>query len=167
MRKTDGFTLLEVLVAMAILSTALIILLQAHAGAIRISDTTRKATIAASLARDLMTEFELQGYPSPGNDSGDFEEWYPELYPNYRWEIEVMESIFWSTVREVYVKVIWDEAGQERSVELAQFIAALDEEQQDLAEQESSNTDFSPEALMGAYEQKANQTQGGESGGFF
>ena len=55
-----GFTLLEVMVAMAILATVLVVLLQNHGMSIRMSQRARDASVAANLARDLMTEAELE-----------------------------------------------------------------------------------------------------------
>lgn len=159
-----GFTLLEVLVAMAILATALVILLESHATAIRLSDASRKLTVGATLARDLMTEFELLGFPSPGNDSGNFEQWYPGFYPGYTWEIEVMESMFWQNVREVYAKVIWEENGQQRFIEVTNFIAAMNKDEQEQAEEESSGQMANPEEMMGAYMDAASGTK---DSGFF
>lgn len=157
----SGFTLLEVMVAIAILATSMVVLLQVHGSAINLSDSSRKMSIAASLSRDMMTEFEMQGFPSPGSENGDFEKWYPSLYPDYRWEIEVLESMFWQNVREVYVKVIWDERGIEQHVELTAFIAPMNQDEQDEAESSGSGDTADPSAMMGAMDAAASATKGG------
>ena len=146
--------------AIAILATAMVILLEAHAASVRISDSARRMTKASALARDLMTEFELQGFPAPGMENGDFEQWYPGMYPDYRWEIEIMESMFWQNVREVYVKVLWMEGGDPRQVEVANFIAAMNEEEQDIAAAEGSGVAGDMGSFFGAYEDAASQTKG-------
>jgi general secretion pathway protein I len=163
---TEGFTLLEVLVAMAILATAFVILLEAHSASVRLSDNSRRLTVASALARDVMTEFEMNGYPEIGMQQGNFEEWYPMMYPEYTWEIEVIESMFWGNVREVYAKVIWMEGDQPRSVEIANFVAAMNEEEQDIAASTGSGGVGDMSTMMGAYQDAAAGTKGGEMGGF-
>ena len=133
---TSGFTLLEVLVAMAILATGLVALLESHAFSIQSSEYARKMTIAMSLARYKITEIEIGGFPSIGTEDGDFQEDFPDLYPDYRWHLEVQENNFWSYVREVYITVFWQEGELQRSFELADFVAVrnLDEQAQANAE---------------------------------
>lgn len=163
-----GFTLLEVMVAMAILATSMVILLESHAASVRISDAARRMSVGAALAQDLMTEFEMQGFPTTGSDSGDFEKWYPSMYPEYRWEIEVNEGSFWQYVREVYVKVIWVEGGTERHVEMANFVAAMDEEDQEIAASTSTGAS-SASNFFDAFSEAAANTKGGgaaAAGGF-
>ena len=157
----QGFTLLEVLVAISILAIGMVVLLEGHAASIRISDSARRMTVASALARDMMTDFELRGFPSLITDKGDFEELYPGMYPGYTWEIEVQESLFWQHVREVYVKVLWWEGASQREMELAHFVAAMTEEEQDIAASESSGAITDVGQMMGAYEDAASGTKGG------
>jgi general secretion pathway protein I len=167
-KRENGFTLLEVLVAMAILATAMVVLLESHASSIRISDTSRRLTVGSALARDLMTEIELQGFPSPGSETGDFEQWYPDMYPDYRWEMEIQESMIWQNVREVYVKVLWTETGGERHIELANFAGAMDLEEQDQAASESGGVSSGAAGYLNAYQNAASGTKGaGQLGGGF
>ena len=136
-----GFTLLEVMVAMAILATVMIVLLENHGASIRMTERSRQISIAINLAKDLMTDLETEGWPEMGEYSGDFEELYPGLYPSYRWEREVIENNFWSYVRECYVRVYWIDGTFEQKIELTQYIAATDNEQQEIAEDEYSSSD--------------------------
>ena len=161
--QSRGFTLLEVLVSMAILATGMVILLEGHAASVRISDSSRRMSIATALAQDVMTDFEMRGFPSLGSESGDFTETYPGFYPEYRWEIEVMESNFWQYVREVYVKVLWNDGADVRSVELANFVAAMNEDEQIIADSESTGA-ANVDNLYGAYEDAASKTKGAGMG---
>ena len=117
-----GFTLLEVMVAMGILATALVVLLQNHGYSVRMSEKARQLTRAAVLARDKMTEIELAGYPEVDEDSGDF----GELYPGFRWEIVVADSLF-NEVREVHLTVLWGPEEFPERLELVNFIASYQE----------------------------------------
>ncbi|MCB1154325.1 prepilin-type N-terminal cleavage/methylation domain-containing protein [bacterium] len=141
-----GFTLLEVVVAMAILATVLVVLLENHSTSIRMSERARKLSIAANLARDLMTEVEMQGFPELGSETGDFEEKYPGQFPDFTWERNVNISIFADFIREVEVKVTYLEDGRPRSIELLNFIGARDVKEQERAEEEVPDEDAEPGA---------------------
>jgi type II secretion system protein I len=136
-----GFTLLEVMVAMAILATVFVVLLENHGSSLRLSERSRNVTVAINLAKDMMTDLELQGWPELGGDGGNFEEMYPGLYPTFRWEREVNENAFWTYIRECTVRVYWRDGPVEQKVEILQYLAALDQEQQQMAEEESGGGD--------------------------
>ncbi len=144
---------MEVMVAMAILATVLVVLLENHGMSIRISLRARQASVAANLARDLMTEIELDGFPDVGSEAGDFNESYPGLYPGYTWEREVNESVFADYIREVTVRVHYPVDGNQRGIELLNLIGAKDIEEQELAGLgggELSGKSPGERALMGA-----------------
>ena len=128
-----GFTLLEVMCAMAILATVLVVLLENHGMSIRMSLRARQASIAANLARDLMTEIELEGFPEVGSENGNFTDRYPGLYPGYTWEREVNESVFADYIREVTVRVHYPVDGAMAGIELLNLIGAKDIEEQEMA----------------------------------
>ncbi|MBZ0273490.1 prepilin-type N-terminal cleavage/methylation domain-containing protein [bacterium] len=149
-----GFTLLEVFVAMAILATSLVVLLQNHSMSIRMSERARQTSIAANLARDLLTEVEIEGFPAVGAESGDFSARYPGLYPNFTWEREVTESFFVDFIRDVVVRVTYLEDGVPRTVEMIEMIAAKTLEEQ---EEGGINTGSGGPTILG-------DAQGGASG---
>ncbi len=124
---------------MAILATSMVVLLENHASSIRLSQRSRQVSVAINLAKDLMTELELEGFPEIGANNGNFEEEYPGLYPDYRWEREVQENNFWDYVRECYVRVFWQENGQDQMVQLTEYVAAMDEEQRGIAESQADD----------------------------
>ena len=80
---SDGFTLLEVMVAIAILGTALVSLLSLHhqsmQSVIRAQDMTR----ASMLAQAVMTEAELERFPDLGRRSGDFQSLFPGQFQDF------------------------------------------------------------------------------------
>jgi len=135
-----GFTLLEVMIAMAILGTVFVVLLQNHIASIRLSEHGRRVSVAVNLAKDLMTRLETEewpenGWPEVGAEQGDFSAWYADAYPDYRWEREVMPNSFWEYVLEVTVRVYYGPDAEDK-VELLQFLAAMDSNQQSVAEEQ-------------------------------
>ncbi|MCZ7583495.1 MAG: hypothetical protein M5R36_09265 [Deltaproteobacteria bacterium] len=138
---------------MAILATVLVVLLQNHSMSIRLSQRARLTSIAANLARDLVTEIEVQGFPEVGSDAGDFSDLFPGLYAGFTWEKEVNESIFADFIREVVVRVTYIENGVPQTVEIMTMMSAMDADEQQLATDTYGTGDLSPaeSALVGQY----------------
>jgi general secretion pathway protein I len=122
-REEAGFTLLEVMVAVAILATAFTALLGLHARNLRTIAYDRAYTEALFLARERIAELELSGAPDIGDQSGDFEGVYPGQYPGFRWEQTVVPAPLLANVREVTVRVIPPE-GEGASSELTLWLRA-------------------------------------------
>jgi general secretion pathway protein I len=120
-RSRAGFTLLEVLVAVAVLALALTSLLGLHVRNIALIERDTRVTEATLLARALMTEAEVEAFPDLGTTSGDFEERYPERYPDLRWEREVLPTPL-GDVREVRVRVFRGPEESADDVSLAYFL---------------------------------------------
>ena len=103
-----GFTLLEVMVALAIIAFAVVGLLGLHARNIRIVARDQSLTRATLLARELISQIQFQvttsGLQDLGDDQGTF-----DGYPGYRWERRVVATGL-DEMREVFVRVIWDES---------------------------------------------------------
>lgn len=119
-RHADGFTLLEVLVAVAVLALALVSLLGLQVRNLALLARDQRVTDATLLARDLMTQAEIEPLPDLGVTSGDFEERYPDRYPGLRWEREVLPTPL-ADLREVRVRVFRDELGSGDDVALTYF----------------------------------------------
>ena len=104
-KRAAGFTLLEVMLAIAILGTALAGLLGLHhqsmQSVIRAQDFTR----ASMLAQAVLTEAELERFPDLGHTSGDFQASFPGQFRDFRWERIVEASGTFVDVREVKVLV--------------------------------------------------------------
>ena len=88
LKKESGFTLLEVMIAMAILAIALVAVFQLQSQSISMSSESRFMTTASLLAQDKMSAIEAG--TSLGNQSqkGDFAPDYPE----YGWTIQVTDT---------------------------------------------------------------------------
>ena len=87
---SSGFTLLEVMVAMAILATAFVAVLRLHSDSMEMVISSRAHTKAAELAQYKMTEIKNAVLENLFFKSGEFTEYDPD----YRWEIRVEPSQF-------------------------------------------------------------------------
>ena len=91
-RRSFGFSLLEVVVAMAILGLALMAIFDLNAGAVRMHAYTKKMTVASLLARSKMTDIEQQlhdeGFSMEDEEEdGDFSD---EGWPSYKWRARIL-----------------------------------------------------------------------------
>lgn len=118
---TRGFSLLEVLVAVAVLGLALVSLLGLHVRNIDLIARDQRVTEATLLARALMTEVETGPFPDLGAIDGDFELDYPDRYPDLRWEREVVTTPV-PNVREVRVRVFRGEEESGDDVTLTYYV---------------------------------------------
>lgn len=117
-----GFTLLEVMIAMAVLATAFTALLGLHVRNLDAVARDQAYLEAVLLARTLLVEVELAGAAEVGTASGDFEGAFPGRYPGFRWERAVNDTGLFDT-REVRVRVI-PPLGERAAAELTLFVRA-------------------------------------------
>jgi general secretion pathway protein I len=120
-RTTRGFTLLEVMVAMAILGIALLGLLSLHHQSVQSVIRAQQSTRASMLAQAVMTEAELERFPDLGQTNGDFEAAFPGEFPDYRWERDVAESGMFPDVRKVRILITYG-PGLRQHFELVEFL---------------------------------------------
>lgn len=102
-----GFTLLEVLVAVAIIATALVSLLSLHGRNIKVVVYDQSLSRATLLAQDLMTRTLLADpFPDPTETRGEFTD-----DAGFRWQVEVLRGPsreLEDVLREIRVRVFWD-----------------------------------------------------------
>jgi general secretion pathway protein I len=87
-KKVAGFTLLEVLIAMAILAIALVGVFQLQSQSISMSSDSRFMTTAALLAQSKMVEAETSTTLTNRTEDGDF----GADYPQYSWHLEITDT---------------------------------------------------------------------------
>ncbi len=87
-KKPYGFTLLEVMIAMAILAIALVAIFQMQSQSISMSTDSRFMTTAALLAQSKMVETETDSTLANHRKDGDFG---PD-YPQYIWHLEIGDT---------------------------------------------------------------------------
>ena len=86
--KTSGFTLMEVMIAMAILAIALVAVFQLQSQSISMSTDSRFMTTAALLAQSKMVEVETASTLANHSGDGDF----GSDYSQYTWHLEVGDT---------------------------------------------------------------------------
>lgn len=102
-----GFTLLEVIIAVAIMGASMAILLGAVNRNLVQASQSKNQSIAQALAQQVMTQIELEGYPEVGQEQGTFEE-----YPGFDWYVNVLPydiEQLGTEIRIVMVDIAWDE----------------------------------------------------------
>ena len=107
-----GFTLLEVLIALSIIATAMVGLLSLHARNLQIVAYDQDLSRATWLAERLMTRTIVeQPFPDPAQASGQFDE-----DPRFQWEVRIVAGPtpeLEDEVREIHVRVFWNPADPE------------------------------------------------------
>ena len=114
-RGERGFTLLEVIVAMALFAAGIVAISRLFTGSLRLSGGARDASAAAIYARQRMEEALLVPNPAEGAELGVFGE-------GYRWTLTTSfapreEETPYDEIR-YRVTVTWDDGGEERATEL-------------------------------------------------
>ncbi len=115
----DGFTLLEMMIALAIVSIALVSLLGLSNRSILVQERIQRLTRGTLLAQQLISEEELAG--------GIKRDWQPredvflEPYADFRWQVSYQETLI-TNVKQVTVSVLWGDAARNELVRLTSFL---------------------------------------------
>ncbi|MBW1614276.1 MAG: prepilin-type N-terminal cleavage/methylation domain-containing protein [Deltaproteobacteria bacterium] len=79
----SGFTLLEVMIAIAIIAITLVAVFGSQSQSLSLANEAKFSTTAALLAQNKMAEFEAVNPEDLTSDSGDF----GENFPDYHWKV--------------------------------------------------------------------------------
>ncbi len=107
-----GFTLLEVLVAMAVLSVALVGLLGLYNRSLLLTAQAQRLTTATLLVQEMLSRTQLEGIDATQLGAGDFADLHPGRYPEFRWYRAVRATPL-EGLWEVRVGVSWGEREDE------------------------------------------------------
>jgi general secretion pathway protein I len=128
--RADGFTLLEVLLALGILALALPILLGLRNWDLELHARADELTTATLLAQEKLLETELSKVFPLGETSGDFKGTplgfqsagnTTDRAPNYRWKRIVIPTPL-TLVREVKIQVLWPRGATDELVEVSTYV---------------------------------------------
>ena len=115
-----GFTLLEVLVAIAVIATAMVSLLGLHGRNIQVVAADQRIARATLLAQQAMTEALVSSpFPDQGSSRGDF-----AGDPGFHWEVEILRGptrALEELTREIRVRVFWD-GGEDDAIRLVTLL---------------------------------------------
>ena len=124
-RSTTGFTLLEVVVAMAILGVALTVIIELFSGGLRLARTSTDYTKAINYARMKMEEIAVQQTMEEGSQEGEFDS-------AFRWQVEtkkvdvlpIEKGIDFKPPTQLFqvkVNVLWKSGLREKSTRLETY----------------------------------------------
>ena len=119
-KNEEGFSLLEVVVALAIMAGGFLVVLNLFSASVRSVDFSGQYLKGVTLANSKITELELLNF-QPIEYSGIFKN-----EESYRWEVDIApydsplnDSDSGIQLQKVLLKVFWEDRGQVRNVELA------------------------------------------------
>jgi general secretion pathway protein I len=126
-KKRTGFTLIEVVVALAILGIGLTVIIELFAGGLRLARVSEEYTKAVNLARIKMEEMAWKPPTVEGTEEGEFNE-------TYRWKVETKKVDLLPAEREtdykppvelfqIKMNVLWKSGSKERALEIESYKA--------------------------------------------
>ena len=151
-KRSAGFTLVEVMVAISILAISLTVLMSFSGNSMIRSGRAEALTVATMLARQRMAETEIElekgalkgEFPEEKSEEGTFD----EPFEDYRWKMEIrrvelpapptqekggiqdivgqqLTKEIGNTVRELKVVVLWTELGEEQQIDVVTHIVKM------------------------------------------
>ena len=119
-KSNKGFSLLEVMIALAIVAIALVSLLGLSNRSILVQNEIQRLTSATLLAQQLISEQELnvgnrQSTWEPQEDS------FTAPFENFRWQVSYQDTLI-SRVKQVTVTVFWGSRDKNEYVQLVSFL---------------------------------------------
>lgn len=116
-----GYTLLEVMLALAIVALVAVTFLQNQAANLRLIDESRQISQATLLARMKMAEVESIGFPEVGRSAGPG----GDGFSAFRWETVVSPTEL-AVLRKAVIRILWTDGGRERTMEVTAYFSRKD-----------------------------------------
>jgi general secretion pathway protein I len=123
--RNRGFTLIEIVVAMAILGVGLIVIIELFSGGLRLGRISEEYTQAVGLARMKLEEIFLAEQLKEGSEQGEFNK-------DFRWQVGVKKVDLLPVEKglefkppvefyQIKVNIFWKSGSKERSTEIESF----------------------------------------------
>ena len=94
-KKNKGFTLLEIIISLGLITTALLAVFRLQAQNLDLQSEAQFITIANQLTQDRLSRIQSKGILEAGTSSGDFGDDFPYfIYQEEIMEIEDIENLF-------------------------------------------------------------------------
>lgn len=116
----SGFTLLEIMIALAIVSIAMVSLLALANRSIGVHDRLQRMTTATLLAQQKMAETELNARNGTTLEA-ELEGVFSDPHADFRWQISYADSPL-PSVMMVTITVLWGDEERNEMVDLTSFI---------------------------------------------
>jgi general secretion pathway protein I len=126
---TTGFTLIEVVIALAILGIGLTVIIELFSGGLRLARTSEEYTKAMNFARMKMEEITSKQKIEEGSDEGKCDD------DTFRWQVKIKktdllpiekDSDFKPPIElfQVIVDILWQSGSKERSARIESYKAS-------------------------------------------
>lgn len=124
--RSRAFTLIEVIAALAVVSIALLGLLQLHLTSVGITDTARTTALAVLVAQEKAAETVGGGWPAVGAKSGTAQMDGSQF--NWRTEVTNLDALAScglgrNALRQLCVNVTWRDGAGPRTVQMTTYLA--------------------------------------------
>ncbi|PLX85805.1 MAG: type II secretion system protein GspI [Desulfuromonas sp.] len=116
----QGFTLLEVMIALALVAIALIALLSLSNRSIVVQERLQRETQATLLAQQIMSQENVLATGRSSNWQQQSEV-FDEPFQEYRWAVSYEDTII-PQVKQVTVSVVWGDKERNEQVSLVSFL---------------------------------------------
>lgn len=116
-----GFTLLEAMIALAVIAVALVSLLALGNRSIGVRARLQRLTEATLLAQDKMSEIETLSGEGRITDFSNEDGSFAKPFEGYRWQVSYADTPV-ASVKMVTVLVLWGDAAKNEDVELTSFL---------------------------------------------
>jgi len=131
-RHRQGLTLLELVIATAILAIGLVGIVEVYSRGIRAAGESEGMMIASLIARQKLAEFDEMPELEPDSEDGDVS----EPYETYSWQTEVDEVPDREYLYRIRIVITWNERDQPRELEFETILFKPPEEEEEELEEE-------------------------------
>lgn len=126
LRRGEAFTLIEVVIALAIVSIALLGLLELQLNCLTVSESARTSAMAVLIAQEKAAEIAADGWPALGAKSGATEMDGSQF--SWRTEVSAVDAVascgpVRGALRQVAVNVTWRDGGGPRTMQMTTYVA--------------------------------------------